>query len=146
MWSLRIRWLSVSDASTTTAADILGVLVPCPILISSRFIYWTYCTYWTDIGTADSSQKSIVIQPKKNSTADIPFAAFPPPTLASSLLFGYSPSVRCVRARPIGSNLRANLDTRSINPYHLVKSYNASNFFNDFSFFTAPDPTHGAKP
>ena len=32
--------------------------------------------------------------------------------------------------------------------YHLVKTYNASNFFNEFAYYIPfwPDPTFGAKP
>ena len=34
-----------------------------------------------------------------------------------------------------------------INPYHLVKTYNASNFFDKFSYFTgAPNPKNSVKP
>jgi len=34
----------------------------------------------------------------------------------------------------------------AINPYQLIKTYDASNFFNEFSYFNYPDPTNGAQP
>ena len=33
-----------------------------------------------------------------------------------------------------------------INPYHLIKIYNASNFLTEFAYFNQPDPTNGLRP
>ena len=67
----------------------------------------------------------------------IHFAPFPPlsfPLAAASRTVGRVPQISPYTM------------PSEITPYHLVKTYNASNFFNGFFYYTENDPKGGAKP
>ena len=34
----------------------------------------------------------------------------------------------------------------TVNAYNLIKTYNASNFLTEFSYYNYPDPTNGPRP